>query len=250
MKLEKKVSIITGATSGIGRAISLAFAEEGAEVFATGRDVDRLEELKGKIKNANGACEVLPADLRRPGSNEEVVAEAVKQFGGVDILVNSAGIFELSDFFEIDEAFFDRNMEVNFKSVFFMCQKAATAMKKRGKGKIINMSSIAGGQIGVPTGSVYCAAKAAIAALTQCLSLELAPLNITVNAISPGNIRTPMNEHFLENPDYLQAMLDITPLKRIGNTGDITPLAVYLASEDSDYMTGQQLVIDGGVVCG
>ncbi len=141
-------------------------------------------------------------------------------------------------------------MDVNIRSMFFMSQQAGLEMKKKGKGKIINLSSIGGGQIGFPTGSVYCASKAAIAALTQTLGIELAPHNIMINAISPGNIRTPMNEHLLANPDYLQAMMDMTPLKRIGETTDITPMAVYLASSESDYMTGQQVVIDGGVSCG
>ncbi len=250
MRLAGKVSIVTGATSGIGRAIAVAYGREGSKVVAIGRDEERLEGVKKEIQEPGGECTVVAADLTSVDSAKKVVAKAVEAYGGVDVLVNCAGVFELADFFEVDESFFSRTMDVNIRSMFFMSQQAGLEMKKKGKGKIINLSSIGGGQIGFPTGSVYCASKAAIAALTQTLGIELAPHNIMINAISPGNIRTPMNEHLLANPDYLQAMMDMTPLKRIGETTDITPMAVYLASSESDYMTGQQVVIDGGVSCG
>lgn len=249
MKLQNKICLVTGASSGIGRAIALGFAAQGAAVAACGRNAERLEQVATEIKALGAECLPIMADLAQSGGPDKAAAQAAERFGGLDVLVNAAGIFELAPFYETDEAFFDRTMTANFKTAFFMSRAAARLMKERGGGKIISLSSIAGGKIGVPTASVYCTSKAAIAALTQALALELAPDNIKVNCISPGNIRTPMNEHLLADPDYLKAMVDMTPLGRIGETSDLVPLAVYLASEDSDYLTGQQLAVDGGVVC-
>jgi glucose 1-dehydrogenase len=249
MKLKDKVALVTGASSGIGRAIAVAFAGEGARVAAVGRDAVRLREVVETIAAGGGEGLPIQADLLRGEEREKAVRETTGRFGRLDILVNSAGNFELSNFFEIDEGFFDRTMDLNLKGLFFMSQCAAKEMKKQNKGKIINLSSIAGACIGFPTATVYCASKGAIAAFTQALSLELAPFKINVNCIAPGNIRTAMNEHLLANPDYLKAMLAQTPWERIGETGDIVPAAIYLASEDSDYMTGQKLVIDGGWTC-
>lgn len=249
MRLADKVAIVTGSTSGIGRAIAMAYAREGAKVVVVGRDGHRLGQVREEIGAASGVCLGIQADLRKVSEIDKVVRETMKEFGRVDILVNSAGVFELCDFLEITEEFFDRTISLNLKALFFMMQRAAREMKKQGKGKIINLASIGGGTVGFPTGSVYCASKGAIVSLTQTVALELAPYKINVNAISPGNIRTPMNEHLLADPDYLKAMLDHTPWGRIGETTDITPAAVYLASEDSDYVTGIQLVIDGGWSC-
>ncbi len=249
MRLAEKVAIVTGSTSGIGRAIATVYAREGAKVVVVGRDGPRLGQVKEEIGAVSGACLGIQADLRNLSEIDKVVRETMKEFGRVDVLVNSAGVFELCDFLEITEDFFDRTMSLNLRSLFFMTQRAAREMKNQGKGKIINLASIGGGTVGFPTGSVYCASKGAIVSVTQTLALELAPYKINVNAISPGNVRTPMNEHLLADPDYLKAMLDQTPWGRIGETTDITPAAVYLASDESDYVTGIQLVIDGGWSC-
>jgi NAD(P)-dependent dehydrogenase (short-subunit alcohol dehydrogenase family) len=249
VKLVGKVAIVTGGTSGIGRAIAIAFAREGAKVAVVGRDRQRLAQVEQEIKGGGEKYLIVPGEMRKLSEIDRVVQTTVKEFGKLDILVNSAGVFELCDFLETSEDFFDRTIDLNLKSLFFMIQRAAKEMKNQGKGKIVSMASIGGGTVGFPTASVYCASKGAIVSLTQTLALELAPYKINVNAISPGNIRTPMNEHLLANPDYLKAMLDHTPWGRIGETKDIIPAAIYLASDDSDYVTGIQLVVDGGWSC-
>ncbi len=250
MKLAGKVAVVTGGSSGIGRACAIGLAREGARIVAVGRDEARLAGVEKEVKDAGGEGVGVKADLRHLAAIDEVIDTAVRRFGGVDVLLNSAGVFELAPLSEVDEAFYQRTMDVNVKSLIFMTKAAAAQMKKQGRGgKIVSLSSIAGGTIGVPTATIYCASKAAIKAFTQALALELAPHKINVNCIAPGNIRSPMNEHLLADPDYLKAMLDQTPWGRIGVTDDIVPAVIYLASEDADYITGQQMVIDGGCSC-
>ena len=210
MKLSGKVAIVTGSTSGIGRAIAVLFASEGAKVTLAGRSSERLAEVERDVKSTVGQCIGILADLSKLPEIDKVVEGTIKEFGKVDILVNCAGIWELANFLEISEDFYDRTMNINLKSVFFMCQRAASEMIKQGRGKIINFSSIAGGQLGWSTASVYCVSKGGVASLTQALAAELGPYHINVNAISPGEIRTPMNESDLADPDYLKMMLNMT----------------------------------------
>lgn len=250
MRLKGKVALVTGSTSGIGREIALLFADQGSDVVLTGRSVERLAGVSGEVRNANVESFVVPADLTRIDEIDNLVEKAVNRFGRIDVLVNAAGIFEGGDFFEASEGFFDRTMNSNVKSMFFMCQRVAREMKKQGKGKIVNFSSVGGGKIGFPGGSVYCASKGAIAGLTMALAMELAPYHINVNAVSPGNILSPMNEQLFDDPLYMKKMLDITPWGRIGTPLDAAQAALYLASDDSDYVTGLQLTIDGGLTAG
>lgn len=248
MKLGDKVAIVTGSASGMGRATAILFAHEGAKVAIADLNAKGLTETEEKIR-ANGAkCISIVADLVKLPEIDKVVQSTINEFGKLDILVNCAGIFELANFLDISEDFYERIMNTNLKSVFFMCQRAAKEMIKQGKGKIINFASIGGGKIGLATGSVYCVSKGGVVSLTQTLAVELAPYHINVNAISPGNIKTPMNERLLADPDFLKMMLDMTPWGRIGETQDVTSAVLYLASGESDYVTGIQLVIDGGIV--
>lgn len=250
MRLQGKIALVTGSTSGIGRATALLFAQEGGSVVATGRNVEKLAGTSELIAAAGADSLAVPADLTRLADIDDLVEKALARFGRIDILVNAAGIFEGGDFFETSEDFFDRTVDSNVKSVFFVCQRVAAAMKKQGKGRIVNFSSVGGGKIGFPGGSVYCASKAAIAGLTMALAVELAPFKINVNAVSPGNILSPMNEQLFADPAYRDRMLEITPWGRIGNPLDAARAALYLASDDADYVTGLQLTIDGGVTAG
>jgi len=249
MKLKNRVAIVTGASSGIGQGSARALAREGATVVATGRDAGRLTQTEKQIRELGGECLSLTADLLDPEQIDKLVSMTVDQLGRIDILVNSAGIFEIEDFTETTRDFFDRTMDTNFKSLFFLTQRVVKEMKKTGRGKIVNMSSIAGGTVAFPKSSVYGASKAAIAALTEVLAVELAPFKINVNCICPGNILSPMNQHMLEDKEYENQMISMTPWGRIGRIDDITPAVVYLSSDESDYVTGSRLVVDGGWSC-
>jgi glucose 1-dehydrogenase len=246
MKLKGKVAIVTGATSGIGEAVAIAYAKEGALQTLTGRDAGRLGEIEKRVRQAGSDCLCIQADLSRVSDVRKVVQGTVERFGRIDILFNSAGVAEFTPFMQVTEEVYDRVMDTNVKSQFFLCQMVVPEMKKIGKGKIICMASVAG-VIGIPGMIAYCGSKAAILNMVKALSVELAPFKINVNAISPGNILSPMNEAKFKDPAFLEANLAITPLRRIGNTGDITPAAIYLACEDSDFMTGSHMLIDGGM---
>lgn len=246
MKLKDRVAIVTGASSGIGQGSAVALAREGAKVVATGRDAGALARTEKQVLEHAGECLSMTADLLELGQIDKLVSTAMDRFGRVDILVNCAGVFELCDFTEASEDFFDRTMDTNFKSLFFVTQRVVKEMKKQGRGKIISLSSIGGGTVGFPTGSVYCSSKAAIAALTQTLAVELAPFKINVNCICPGNVLSPMNQHLFEDKEYEDLMLSLTPWGRIGKINDITPAVIYLASDESDYVTGIKHVVDGG----
>jgi NAD(P)-dependent dehydrogenase (short-subunit alcohol dehydrogenase family) len=247
MKLKNKVAIVTGASSGIGNQIAKDLAKEGAVIAAVGRNMKRLGDVTKEVVLLGGECFPMQADLSDLSDIDTIIEQTVAKFKRIDILVNSAGIFEMADFLDIDEEMYDRTMLLNMKAVFFLCQKAAAVMIRQGKGKIINIASEGGGKIGFPQGSVYCASKGAVVALTQALAVELGPKQISVNAISPGTVRTPINEKiFEENPGFLQSEISGTPMGRIGNTGDISAAAVFLASDAADFITGIQIVVDGG----
>ena len=250
MRLTGKVAVVTGSTSGIGREIAISFAGEGAKVVLTGRNADRLAEVERTIKTSGGKCIGILANMEKLSEIDKLVEGTIKVYGQLDILVNGAGTFEPAPFLETSEESYDRMTTLDVKSVFFTCQRAVKEMVKQGRGKIINLSSVGGGKIGFPGGSAYCACKGAVASLTQALALELAPYHINVNAISPGNVLTPMNAHLFANPGYKEMILEITPWGRIGDPKDVAFAALYLASDESDYVTGIQLVVDGGVITG
>ncbi|MEX1143163.1 MAG: SDR family oxidoreductase [Thermoleophilaceae bacterium] len=241
--LDGKVAIVTGASSGIGSATAVAMATAGAEVAIVGRSMDRLEATRERIAEAGKEACAIAADLTAEGAPAEVVAQATERFGGLDVLFNGAGLFELGPFEESLELL-DRQWQVNVRAPFALTAAAMPHLRER-RGAVIFMSSGAG-HGGFSTGSAYCATKGAIELLTKALAIEEAPNGVRVNAIAPGNIRTPMNEGLLADPDYERAMIEATPLGRIGEVDDIAPLAVVLASDASSYMTGHSLLVDGG----
>lgn len=246
MRLEEKVALVSGASSGIGKAVAYAYAKEGAKVAAIGRNKERLAQTKKEIVGVGGSCITFEADLTQPDNVDKSVRGTVEAFGRLDILFNAAGIAEFSPYLDVTEELFDQVMNINLKSQFFLSQRAAKEMVKQGGGKVICMSSVAGGVFGVPNLIVYCASKGAVVSMVRALAVELAPYKINVNALCPGHILTPINEEKFQDPEYKNAMLALVPLGQIGSTSDVTPAAIYLASEDSNYVTGTHFIIDGG----
>lgn len=245
MKLRGKVAIITGSSKGIGRAIAIAFAKEGAKVVVNSRHMKDAEVVAREIKAMGREALAAEADVSKANDVKQMVKQAIDKFGRVDILVNNAGIVHFCPVIKITEKEWDAIIGVNLKGQFLCAKEVAADMLKRGtRGVIINIASIAG-EVGFKNLAHYCASKGGIIELTRELALELAP-SIRVNAIGPGLIETDMTKDLLLNPDAKKNLLQAIPLGRIGMPEDIASVAVFLASEDSAYMTGHTIFVDGG----
>ena len=254
MTLEGKVAIVTGASSGIGRAGALALAEAGADVVVNGRSqMQKAEEVAHQIEAMGRKALAVRADVSKSEDVDRLVSQTVDTLGTVDILFNNAGIFESATLEEHNDEMWHRIVDVHLTGHFHCCRRVVPEMKKLGKGKIINNGSIFGHQ-GVPNAVAYGVAKMGIHGLTRCLAVELAPHKINVNAIAPSNVVTPMNDAFYatmagESGDIEAGKKELAkhyPLGRLGEVGDIAPALVYFASDDSDFVTGQILFVDGG----
>ena len=247
MRLKNKVALVTGGGTGIGRAIALEFAKEGARVAITGRRKDTLSKTVNEIIKKGGKALGIPGDVSNIADVDKMVTETVKKFGKLDILVNCAGILISADLAHHTEKIWDDTIDINLKGSFLTTQRAVPEMLKQGKGKVIHIASIAG-QIGFPNSTAYCASKGGIMGMTKAMAMELAPKKINVNCIAPGDVATPLNEHLLSKPKYLKSRVDNTPYGRVGQVQDIAPGAVYLASDESDFANGITLTIDGGLI--
>ena len=245
MRLKGKVAIVTGGAMGIGEAYSVGIAKEGAGVTVADVDVKAGERVVAEITKAGGKALFVKTDVSRKADVEKMVAETVKQFGGLDILVNNAAILFTAPVLETTEEMWDKLLAVNVKGSFFCAAAAAREMIKRKSGKIINISSIAaiGGQAGL---SGYSSTKGAVLTMTRVFALELAPHNIQVNAILPGTTDTGMAKAAMADPNWTKQITAGIPMKRLGRTQDLLGAVLYFASQDSDYCTGQTLVVDGG----
>lgn len=250
-RLEGKTAIITGGARGIGRAICLAYAAEGARVAVADRLLDDAQETAARLGNAGMA---VPMDVTDLASIADGVASVEKQWGGIDILVNNAGIFNMASIEEVTVEDYRRQYDVNVAGTIFAIQAVVPGMRKRGGGVIINFSSQAGRR-GEPNITLYCSTKAAVISITQSLALELAKDKIRVNAIAPGVIDTPMWTHVdalfakYENKPVGQKKREVgeaVPLGYMGAPEDVAEPAVFLASEDARYITAQTLNVDGG----
>ena len=248
MKLTGKVAIVTGGDTGIGKAISIALAHEGARVVIDYHgDKKPAEELVSYIESFGGKAIASPADVSKPDEVDELVREAAHAFGGLDILVNNAGIEEKHPFIEMPFDVFNKVLAVNLVGVWLCSQAAAKRMvpQKRG-GRIINISSVHE-ELAMPTNAPYCAAKGGVKMLMRTMAVELAQYDITVNDVCPGAVDTPMDEKLKENPEKYRALLSEIPLRRMAKPEEIAGLCVYLASDAGAYITGASLVIDGGM---
>jgi NAD(P)-dependent dehydrogenase (short-subunit alcohol dehydrogenase family) len=239
VRLDGKVAIVTGASSGIGFAIAVAMSEAGAKVVLVGRDEERL----GRCAERGIEHRVVAVDLISDEAPARIVAEALSAFGAVDSLVHSAGIFWPKPLAQAPLEDFDMQWKVNVRAPYALTQAALPHLKR--DSSVIFISSIAG-HVAFSNSSAYCATKGAIEILTKALAVELSPAGVRVNAIAPGNIRTPMNEEMLRSKAYEQMYLDGTPYGRIGVPEDIAPLAVFLASDAASYIHGESILVDGG----
>jgi len=242
MKLKNKVAIITGSTTGIGKATAEIFAKEGAKVVINCREQDECDEVASKIENAIG----IAADVSKESDIKNLIVKTVKKFGKLDIFMNNAGVLGSAPLEKMTEQEWDRVIDINLKGSFFGIKHAAKQMLKQGGGgKIINVASIAG-LIGYPMLAHYCSSKGGVIQLTRTAAMEFAQKKINVNAIAPGLIETPMTAGMMKDPAQKKALLAGIPMKRAGKPEEIGYAALYLASGASDYLTGQVMVIDGG----
>jgi len=249
MRLKDRVALITGGTSGIGEATAVLFAKEGARVTITGRDEKRGHAVAERIMNDGGKAIFIRSDVRRAEDCRQAVDETLRAFDDLDILFNNAGVFFPHTTLDCTEEEWDLQLDVNLKGTFLMSKAALPRMIKLGRGVIINNSSgwgIAGGDAAV----AYCASKGGVVLLTKAMAIDHGPQGIRVNCICPGDVDTPMlpedaRMRGLKWEDYLAGCAN-RPLGRIGTTDEIAKAALFLASDDSSFMTGAALVVDGG----
>lgn len=250
--LTGKVALVTGASSGIGRASSLALAAQGAKVAVAARRIEKLQDLAAEIKSRGHEAIALQMDVTKKDEITKAVAKTVETYGRLDILLNNAGVAEFTAFMDMTEEQWDKTIDTNLKGYFLVAQAAAREMVKNnppaGGGRIINIASIASGGVGVgfPSVAHYCASKGGIVAFTEALADELAPMGILVNCIGPGLIITEMTEGILKDPKQAEGLLARVPLKRAGKPEEIAGAVVYFASNEASYTTGATLYVDGG----
>lgn len=245
-KLEGQVAIVTGGARGIGFAIASRFAQEGAKVIIIDINADLLKEAERKIKEEGGEVLTFQGDVTSRKRVSEIVDEVLKRFGKIDILVNNVGIHEGRLFWEETEEMWERQFRVNVLGIVIPSQVVVPHMMKRKKGKIIMMSSKAA-IVGEPNHAAYSASKGAVLSLTRAMAIELAPYNINVNAICPGPTYTDMLLTAIPDPKDREELRKFIPLGRFGDPKDIAGAALYLASSDSDWCTGQAISVDGGL---
>jgi 2-deoxy-D-gluconate 3-dehydrogenase len=245
MRLKNKVAVVTGGANGIGEAYSKGMAAEGAAVVIVDIDEKQGDRIVGEIEKGGGKAMFVRTDISRKQDAEKMIRATVDRFGSVDVLVNNAGILLSAPIEETTEEMWDKLFAVNVKGLFFCSQAAAIQMRKQKSGKIINISSIAaiGAQAGI---CAYSSTKGAVLTMTKVFALELVSDNVQVNAILPGTTDTGMAKAAMVNPEWTKMITAGIPMKRLGRTKDLLGAVVYFASSDSDYCTGQTLIVDGG----
>lgn len=248
-KLDGKVALVTGSGQGIGQAIAIRLAQEGADVVVDDRKIgESAEETAAEIKKLGRRTYVFQGDLSNLDDNRRMIAETVSALGKLDILVNNAGVEKRADFWDVTEADYDFVLDINLKGTFFATQDFVRhLLDTKRPGRVINISSVHE-ELVFPHFSTYCASKGALKMLCRDLAVELGPYGITVNNIAPGAIETPINTKLLNDPALLKALVSQIPLGRLGQPSDVSGLAAFLASDDAAYVTGSTFVVDGGLL--
>ncbi len=244
--IEGRSVIVTGASKGIGKGIARVFSSRGARVLIAARDLSQGEAAAAEIRAAGGVASALAVDVSKAEDNLRMAQTAVERYGGIDVLCCNAGIFPAAKLFEMSEADWDQVLDVNLKGTFLSVQACLAQLKARGKGRIVVTSSITGPITGYPGWSHYGASKAGQLGFIRTAAIELAPHNITVNAVLPGNIRTEGVEAL--GPDYMAKMTAAIPARRLGSVEDVAYAALFLASDEAGFISGQTIVVDGGQV--
>jgi NAD(P)-dependent dehydrogenase (short-subunit alcohol dehydrogenase family) len=243
--LAGKTALITGASRGLGRAMALALAADGASLALVARDVEKLNAVKAEIESAGGQAKVFVADVTAEDAVAKLEQEVSRSSGKVQILINNAGINIRKNLTDFSLAEWRSVMDTNLTSVFLMCRAFVPHMRGTGYGRVINMTSIMS-HISLPGRAAYSSSKAALLGLNRALALELAPEGITVNGISPGPIGTEMNLPIMQNPELNAQFVANIPAGRWGKVEEVGGLARYLCSEAAGFITGTDIIIDGG----
>ncbi|WP_419922874.1 SDR family NAD(P)-dependent oxidoreductase [Candidatus Poriferisodalis sp.] len=246
MLLENKIAIVTGAASGIGEASAHRFAAEGASVLAVDIRRERAESVAEAIRGAGGEAHSFGADVSLPDAVEQMVQAAVDRWGGLDVLFNNAGTLRPGTAVELEPKDWDLVMNVNVRSVYLGAKFAVPHMEARGGGSIINTASVSGLH-GDGGSVVYAASKAAVINLTRALSTDHGPAGVRVNAICPGTIETPPVKRMMSDPAVLERNIAAHALRRLGQPDEIASAAVWLASDQSSFVSGEAIVVDGGL---
>jgi cyclopentanol dehydrogenase len=244
-RMSGKVALITGAAQGMGRSHALLLAAEGAKVVITDVREAAGKAVAEEINDAGGSALFITHDVTRSDDWQRVLEEAVNEFGKLDVLVNNAGILILKPLDETDEEEWDRTLDINAKGTFLGCKLAAPALQAAGGGSIVNISSIYG-LIGAPSAAAYQASKGAVRLLSKAAAVDLAKFGIRVNSVHPGVIDTEMTKELMATPEGAKALLGTTILGRPGRPEEVSQAVLFLASDEASFVTGAELVVDGG----
>ena len=249
MKLEGKVALVTGSSGGIGQAIAIRLAADGADIIIDYRShPDGAQETQAKVEATGRKGFIVKADLSSTSDIRQMVESGIQHFGKLDVLVNNAGLEKNASFWEVTEADYDSVVNVNLKGVFFATQAVVQHLiETKRTGKIINISSVHE-ELPFPHFTSYCVSKGGVKMMMRNLAVELGPLGITINNVAPGAIETPINTKLMNDPKELNALLKNIPLGRLGQPSDVASLVAFLASPDADYVTGTTLFVDGGLL--
>ena len=249
-RLAGKVALITGGGTGIGRAIALAFAREGAKVAVAGRRKEKLDETLRELEKQGSAGLAIACDVSQAKDAERAVRETAKEFGAMNVLVNNAGVLHVSTIEAMSEDDWDRVMTINLKGPFLMCRAALPEFRKAGGGAIVNVGSVLG-LIGMKDRAAYCASKGGVTLLTKAIALDHAHENVRVNCICPSIVETELVKGLFSGSDggkaTRKARIEQIPLGRMGRPEDVAEMAVFLASEESSWLTGAAVPLDGGL---